>query len=347
MIRFENVEVTYGDFTAIPDLDLEVAEGEFFTLLGPSGCGKTTALRALAGFVEPTRGEIYVQDRAVTRLPSDKRQVGMVFQNYALFPSMDVAENIAFGLRVNRVPRRRRDELVAEVARRVELSDEQLTRTLDQLSGGQQQRVAIARALVMQPKILLLDEPLSNLDAKLRQQLRGELKALQAEFGITTLYVTHDQDEALSMSDRIAVFNAGRIEQVGTPQEIYENSATEFVCTFVGAASKLTPALVERLGLPSAASSYLRVERPRILRPGASAGGVTVPGEVAGTRYHGTHTSCTVLADGARVQVLVRPDEGPAPVAGSRVDLAIDPAHVLQYDETGRRVAARVAEAVA
>jgi iron(III) transport system ATP-binding protein len=347
VIRFENVEVRYGDFTAIPDLDLEVAEGEFFTLLGPSGCGKTTALRALAGFVEPTRGEIYVQDRAVTRLPSDQRQVGMVFQNYALFPSMDVAENIAFGLRVQRVPRARRDERVAEVARRVELSDEQLARTLDQLSGGQQQRVAIARALVMQPKILLLDEPLSNLDAKLRQQLRVELKALQAEFGITTLYVTHDQDEALTMSDRIAVFNAGRIEQVGTPQEIYENSATEFVCTFVGAASRLTPALVARLGLPATASSYVRLERPRIVRPGGGAGGVVVSGEVTGTRYHGTHTSCTVAADGAEVQVLVRPDEGPPPAAGSRVELAIDPAHVLQYDADGRRAAARVAEAVA
>ncbi|MBA4101520.1 MAG: ABC transporter ATP-binding protein, partial [Arthrobacter sp.] len=205
MIRLDNIEVSFGDFTAIPSLDLHVLPGEFFTLLGPSGCGKTTALRTLAGFIQPSRGTVHVDGKDVTRLPSDKRQVGMVFQNYALFPSMSVWENIAFGLRVRKEKPADSDRLVRDIARRVELSDEQLSKNVAELSGGQQQRVAVARALVLRPKILLLDEPLSNLDAKLRHQLRQQLKDLQSEFGITTVYVTHDQDEALAMSDRVAV----------------------------------------------------------------------------------------------------------------------------------------------
>jgi iron(III) transport system ATP-binding protein len=229
MIRLDNIEVTFGDFTAIPNLDLHVRPGEFFTLLGPSGCGKTTALRTLAGFIQPARGTVRVDGKDVTRLSSDKRQVGMVFQNYALFPSMSVWENIAFGLRVRKEKTADSDRLVRDIARRVELSDEQLAKNVAELSGGQQQRVAVARALVLRPKILLLDEPLSNLDAKLRHQLRQQLKDLQSEFGITTVYVTHDQDEALAMSDRVAVFNKGVVEQVGTPQEIYDHAATEFV----------------------------------------------------------------------------------------------------------------------
>ena len=267
MIRFENIEVTFGDFTAIPSLDLQVEPGEFFTLLGPSGCGKTTALRTLAGFIEPSAGEVYVDGKDVTRLPSDKRQVGMVFQNYALFPSMSVWENIAFGLRVRKEKPAESDRLVRDIARRVDLVDDQLRKNVAELSGGQQQRVAVARALVLQPKILLLDEPLSNLDAKLRHQLRQQLKDLQSEFGITTVYVTHDQDEALAMSDRVAVFNKGVVEQIGTPQSIYDESATEFVCNFIGDSSRLTAEFVAELNRQSApvlnpaANSYLRVEK--------------------------------------------------------------------------------------
>ena len=271
MIRFENIEVTFGDFTAIPNLDLQVEPGEFFTLLGPSGCGKTTALRTLAGFIEPSAGEVYVDGKAVTRLPSDKRQVGMVFQNYALFPSMSVWENIAFGLRVRKEKPAESDRLVRDIARRVDLSEDQLRKNVAELSGGQQQRVAVARALVLQPKILLLDEPLSNLDAKLRHQLRQQLKDLQSEFGITTVYVTHDQDEALAMSDRVAVFNKGVVEQIGTPQSIYDESATEFVCNFIGDSSRLTAGFVAELNRQSSSCPRSRGQ----LLP---AGGKGIPG---------------------------------------------------------------------
>ncbi len=220
-------------------LNLEINEGEFFTFLGPSGCGKTTTLRSLVGFITPAKGKIIVDGEELTHVPIEKRQIGMVFQSYALFPTMTVFENIAFGLKVQKQKKEEVNKRVRELARVVDLSDEQLRKNVAELSGGQQQRVAIARALALEPKIIVLDEPLSNLDAKLRKQLRKELKKLQVEQGITTIYVTHDQEEALTMSDRIAVFNHGVVEQVGTPEEIYNQSKTEFVCNFIGNAECL------------------------------------------------------------------------------------------------------------
>jgi iron(III) transport system ATP-binding protein len=368
MIRLDNIEVTFGDFTAIPGLTLEVEQGEFFTLLGPSGCGKTTALRTLAGFIEPSAGEVYVDGKAVTRLPSDKRQVGMVFQNYALFPSMSVWENIAFGLRVRKEKPADSDRMVREIARRVDLSDAQLRKNIAELSGGQQQRVAVARALVLQPKILLLDEPLSNLDAKLRHQLRQQLKDLQSEFGITTVYVTHDQDEALAMSDRVAVFNKGMVEQVGTPQTIYDESATEFVCNFIGDSSALTPDFIGQLNresrtpLDPGARSYLRVEKASLARGSgngartdfgsdsgfgavsdfgstAPEGAVAVEGTVASRTYHGLHSRYRVKSHGAELSIIVREDGGRRPEPGARVLVHVRPEHVLQYHpETGSRL---------
>lgn len=343
MIRFENIQVTFDAFTAIEDLNLQVAPGEFFTLLGPSGCGKTTALRTLAGFVDPARGDVYVDGKRVTRLPSDKRQVGMVFQNYALFPSMSVWENIAFGLKVRRTSATERNQLVADMARRVDLTEEQLGKNVSDLSGGQQQRVAIARALVLKPKILLLDEPLSNLDAQLRNQLRGELKGLQSEFGITTVYVTHDQDEALTMSDRIAVFNKGRVEQVGTPQEIYEGSSTEFVCNFIGDSSTLTPALIQHLNSSSSTRldpqrlSYLRVEKAAFGTPAGGAvhddddGSVAVEGRITTRNYHGLHSRYTVRSHDADILVILKESGRPSLEVGASVQVRINPAHVLQY----------------
>ena len=247
MIKFENVQISYGDFVAVDDLNLEIKEGEFFTFLGPSGCGKSTTLRTLVGFIDPSKGSIFVDEKDITRLAPEKREIGIVFQSYALFPTMTVYDNIAYGLKIKKMPKSEIDAKVNEIAQKIKISDKQLQRNVSELSGGQQQRVALARALVLEPKILCLDEPLSNLDAKLRIDLRLELKRLQRDLGITTLYVTHDQEEALTLSDRIAVFNNGFIEQVGTPQEIYNQSATEFVCDFIGDINKLTEETMKEL----------------------------------------------------------------------------------------------------
>ncbi|SDS49059.1 iron(III) transport system ATP-binding protein [Pseudarthrobacter equi] len=342
MIRLDSIKVSFGDFTAIPHLDLHVRPGEFFTLLGPSGCGKTTALRTLAGFIQPAGGTVTVDGKDVTRLPSDKRQVGMVFQNYALFPSMSVWENIAFGLRVRKEKGADSDRMVRDIARRVELSDEQLAKNVAELSGGQQQRVAVARALVLRPKILLLDEPLSNLDAKLRHQLRQQLKDLQSEFGITTVYVTHDQDEALAMSDRVAVFNKGVVEQVGTPQEIYDHAATEFVCNFIGDSSTLTPEFVAQVNaasgaqLSTRASSYLRVEKASLDAPAGGGSAVGLPAKVLSRTYHGLHSRYVVHSHGADIRLLVREDGGAHPQPGTETTVYVRPDHILQYHpETG------------
>ena len=233
-------EVTkrFGDLLAVDSLDLELAGGEFFTLLGPSGCGKTTTLRMIAGFEVPDSGRILLQGRDVTTVFSNRRPVNMVFQQYALFPHMSVYDNVAFGLKVKHVPRSEHRERVAEMLRVVSLEGLDRRRAR-QLSGGQQQRVALARALVNRPAALLLDEPLGALDLKLRRQLQVELKRIQAEVGITFVYVTHDQEEALTMSDRIAVMHLGKVEQLGTPEELYERPTTRFVADFIGSTNLL------------------------------------------------------------------------------------------------------------
>ena len=232
-ILLDGVMKRYGTTVAVDHFSLAVADGEFVSLLGPSGCGKTTTLRMLAGFVAVTEGHIRLGARDVTALPPYRRNVGLVFQNYALFPHMTVAQNVAFGLEMRRLPRAEIALKVVEALARVRLADfaERLPR---QISGGQQQRVALARALVIAPDVLLLDEPLSNLDARLRQELRAEIRELQRTLSLTTIFVTHDQEEALSMSDRVVVMNRGRIEQVGTPAEIYDAPHSRFVADFTG-----------------------------------------------------------------------------------------------------------------
>jgi putative spermidine/putrescine transport system ATP-binding protein len=237
-VHLAGVRKTYGDVVAVDSVDLRIARGEFFTLLGPSGSGKTTCLRMIGGFERPTAGTIELAGRDVTGLPPAERDVNTVFQDYALFPHMTVAANVAYGLRVKHVARPQRDERVREALAMVQLDDFGDRRPA-QLSGGQRQRVALARALVNRPRVLLLDEPLGALDLKLRQQLQVELKRIQSEVGITFVYVTHDQDEALTMSDRIAVMDAGRILQVGTPQEVYDEPDSTFVAGFVGVSNLL------------------------------------------------------------------------------------------------------------
>jgi ABC-type Fe3+/spermidine/putrescine transport system ATPase subunit len=245
VIRVAGVGKRFGAAIAVDRADLTVADGELFTLLGPSGCGKTTLLRLLAGFVQPDAGEIRFGDRLVNGLPPYARNIGMVFQNYALWPHMTVAENVSYGLRIRKLPAAALRARLDEGLRKVNLTGLE-SRYPGQLSGGQQQRVALARALVLEPDILLLDEPLSNLDAKIRVQVRAEIRLLQQALRITTVYVTHDQEEALSLSDRVAVMKDGRILQVGPPKELYERPRTRFVADFVGTNNLVTGEVLER-----------------------------------------------------------------------------------------------------
>ncbi|MEX2204226.1 MAG: ABC transporter ATP-binding protein [Actinomycetota bacterium] len=244
-VRLERVTKDFGEMVAVDDLSLDIAEGEFFSLLGPSGCGKTTTLRMIGGFEEPTRGTIYLGGRDVTDLPPYKRNVNTVFQSYALFPHLNVYENVAFGLRRTKVQDGDIETRVGEALRLVDLEGFEKRRP-GQMSGGQQQRVALARALVNAPKVLLLDEPLGALDLKLRKQMQLELKRIQQEVGITFIYVTHDQEEAMTMSDRLAVMRLGKIEQIGPPEDVYENPTTQFVAAFLGASNLLEGELKEQ-----------------------------------------------------------------------------------------------------
>ncbi|WP_156290599.1 ABC transporter ATP-binding protein [Oceanobacillus salinisoli] len=242
-VNLSTITKQFGSVTAVKELNLLINEGEFFTFLGPSGCGKTTTLRMIAGFYYPTKGKVLFNDKDMTTIPPEKRNTGMVFQNYALFPHMTVFENVAFGLKVRKLNRSETKKRVEDVLQKVRL-EQYIERQVSQLSGGQQQRVALARALVIEPDILLLDEPLSNLDARLRDEMRNEILRLQRDYGITTIYVTHDQVEALTMSDRIAVFNMGVCQQVGTPTEIYNEPVNDFVAEFIGE-TNLLPVTIE------------------------------------------------------------------------------------------------------
>ena len=232
-VIIKNAIKKYGDFTAVNGISLNIEQGEFFTLLGPSGCGKTTLLRMIAGFNTVDGGEICFDEQVINNLPAHKRDIGMVFQNYAIFPHLNVADNVAYGLKARKVPKEQITPRVDEALRMVQI-DQLKARQPNELSGGQQQRVALARAFVIEPGVLLMDEPLSNLDAKLRVQMRTTIKKLQRRLGITTIYVTHDQEEALAISDRIAVMNQGNIMQIGKPEEIYRRPANPFVANFIG-----------------------------------------------------------------------------------------------------------------
>ena len=291
-IRLEQVTKTFdGRVVAVDAVTLDIAAGEFFSLLGPSGCGKTTSLRMIAGFEHPDSGRVHVGGRDITDLPVHRRDMGMVFQSYALFPHRTVAENVAFGLRMREVPK-------PEIARRVQAALAQVAltglenRRPSQLSGGQQQRVALARALVVEPPVLLCDEPLGALDRKLRQQMQFELKELQKRLGVTLVFVTHDQEEALAMSDRIAVMNKGRVEQVGSPTEIYERPRTRFVADFIGEIN-----ILEDKG----AARALRPEKIRLVQPD----GARLAGSVETANYLGGSTLLRVRAGDGR-SLLVR-----------------------------------------
>ena len=338
MIRLNNIVVKFGDFTALHDINVHVKEGEFFTFLGPSGCGKTTTLRTITGFIEPAEGQVFVRDRDITHVPIEERNIGIVFQSYALFPTMTVYDNIAFGLRVKKMKKAEVDEKVRAIAKKVDLSDEQLRKAVSQLSGGQQQRVAIARALVTEPAIICLDEPLSNLDAKLRVQLRMELKKMQKDFGITSIYVTHDQEEALTLSDRIAVFNKGVIEQIGTPNEVYNFAKTEFVCNFIGDVNRLSDELVKQMiaagaKLSAAEHNYIRLERLHVNVP-AREGELTLPGVVESREYYGLYIKYYINIGSQVLKVIEKNDGVNIYEAGQKVNIVINPADVMAYPAT-------------
>jgi spermidine/putrescine transport system ATP-binding protein len=320
-ITLENVTKRFGDFVAVDDVDLTIHEGEFFSLLGPSGCGKTTTLRMLAGFEVPTEGRIMLEGEPVEKVPPYERNVNMVFQSYALFDHLDVANNVAFGLKRKKVAKDEISKRVSDALELVGLSDRARARS-EELSGGQRQRVALARALVNRPAVLLLDEPLGALDLKLRRQMQVELKQIQREVGITFVFVTHDQEEALSMSDRIAVMNEGRVAQCGPPEEIYENPTEEFVAGFIGI-SNLLAGTVEDGGRVRVGATGLSIPAalPADCRPGdlvslsvrpekiaveeVEDGMVAVEGTIEARVYLGVMTQITVsLGDGARLVAL-------------------------------------------
>ena len=363
-VELRGVSKRFDDLVAVDDLNLELARGEFFTLLGPSGCGKTTTLRMIAGFERPSAGEIRIEGEDVAHLPPHKRPTNTVFQSYALFPHLSVEDNVGFGLKRKKVAKGETGERVAAELERVGLAAEGRRRP-SMLSGGMQQRVALARALVNLPKVLLLDEPLGALDLKLRKELQVELKRIQRDVGITFVYVTHDQEEALTMSDRIAVMNRGRVEQVAVPEEVYDRPATTFVAGFIGV-SNLMPATVtgshevkldQGQTIATHTDGFSRgdrchaVVRPEKLRVELSDDGradgdlARVEGVVASSLYLGTATQIAVdLGGGVRMTVLVpNADEAERqrlPGGGARVALSWEPEHMHLVRESPNGAAA-------
>lgn len=334
MIEFQSIEIKYDDFVAIKDLDLKIKKGEFFTFLGPSGCGKTTTLRALVGFLNPSAGKIIVEGKDITNEPVEKRKIGMVFQSYALFPTMTVYDNIAFGLKVKKLSKEEIKKKVVAVAEKIQINEKQLYRNVAELSGGQQQRVALARAIVLEPQILCLDEPLSNLDAKLRVGLRQELKRLQKDLNITTLYVTHDQEEALTLSDRIAVFNNGFIEQVGTPYEIYNNSASEFVCDFIGDINRLETPVLQWINKQTGADlneqsvGFMRIELNHLTK---QEGRACLGAVVKDYEYNGVLTKYVVEVMGQNIKIIEKNDGQGIHELGEKLEIFVNPGDIMQF----------------
>ncbi|VDC19935.1 ABC transporter ATP-binding protein [Pseudogemmobacter humi] len=352
-VDLQSVTKTYGATRALDEVTLTIAEGEFFGLLGPSGCGKTTLLRAIAGFVTPDSGRILMDGQPVERVPVNRRDIGLMFQNYALFPHLNVRENLGFGLSVRHRPKAEIAARVEELLRLVRLEGfgERKPR---ELSGGQQQRVALARALATNPRVLLLDEPLGALDKNLREEMQIELKQIQRELGITTIFVTHDQEEALTLSDRIAIMRAGRVEQIGAPRAIYERPATVFAANFLGAANLFTGMVEAREGgltrvrledgslvttrdeaAPGRQVTLaVRPEKMQVAAPGEG------PNRLSGTVSHEVFTGTAVILrmdfQGRAISVFAQNDGGPLPRAGEALTAAFDPANaVILTDPAG------------
>jgi putative spermidine/putrescine transport system ATP-binding protein len=353
-LRLDGVTRTFAGHVALADLTLTIEQGEFIALLGPSGCGKSTALNCLAGLLPLTRGSIWADERRLDTLPPERRGFGMVFQNYALFPHMSVRKNIAFGLQMRRVPRAEIKRRVAEAVRLVHL-EEHAGKLPGQLSGGQQQRVAIARAVVLEPSLVLMDEPLSNLDAKLRQEMRTEIRRLHQSLGLTTVYVTHDQEEALSMSDRLVVLREGRVQQIGTPEELHARPVNWHVADFMGYRNLLRLRAAPDTGPDSGAGTGTVLVEGEGLRltgtpvgevaPGAEvvagvrpedlriAEGPGVPAVVEVVEYQGREVAVEARTEGG-LALHLRTDAAYRPAPGDAVSLAVDPERLLVFPAT-------------
>ena len=343
-IELRKLTKSFGSYTALGGLDLTIGDGEFLVLLGPSGCGKSTTMRIVAGLEEPTSGDILIGGRRVNEMPARDRDLAMVFQNYALYPHMTVGENIGYPLKIRRLERTKREQLVCDAAQKVDMLH-LLTRRPAELSGGQRQRVALARAIVRKPQVFLMDEPLSNLDAKLRTVMRGELKNLQRDLGVTTIYVTHDQVEAMTLADRIVVLNKAVIQQIGTPAEIYARPANMFVAAFIGSPPmNLLPGYVAGGFFESEGGRFVLGQpdgeivvgiRPEHIRL-ASAGGGHFTGTVFSSELLGDCTILTVKAGGALIAAKLAPEEG-RPI-GSTVELSFETGRMHIFDaESGER----------
>ncbi|TPL86091.1 ABC transporter ATP-binding protein [Mesorhizobium sp. B2-3-12] len=352
-VEFRDIDIAYGKFVAVRDFSLSIRKGSFVTLLGPSGCGKTTILRSIAGLVDISDGQIMIDGRRVDDIPIYKRNIGLVFQSYALFPHKNVFDNVAFGLKYRNVPK---PEITRKVGKALEMvrlpgSEKKLP---SQLSGGQQQRIALARAIVFEPQVLLLDEPLSALDANMREEMRVEIKKIQKETGITAIFVTHDQEEALSMSDRIVVMNAGAVEQIGTPQEVYDTPATAFVADFLGKANMLA-GTVSRSGqavvLASSQTITVACSRPLaegskvtvVVRPqkfsvGAAVSANRLSGRVVSASYLGGSAIYDIDIGGKTNLRVNAPITGRVLREGEAIDLGFDPEGCVLLDEDGRRI---------
>jgi putative spermidine/putrescine transport system ATP-binding protein len=333
-VELDTLHRSFGDIVALDGISIALEEGEFLSLLGPSGCGKTTALRIVAGFDRPNSGRILVAGKDMTRVPPNKRDMGMVFQAYSLFPNMSAARNVEYGLKIRGTDKEKRATKVAELLELVGLAHAG-DRYPHQLSGGMQQRVALARALAIEPRVLLLDEPLSALDAKVRVQLREEIRRIQSRLGITTIYVTHDQEEALSISDRVAVLSQGRIEQVGTPSEIYGSPSTPFVAEFVGTMNRLEATVadpqsgevdyggvrvaVDAVRGRSAGERVLVLVRPETVELGPSNGGAALSGEVISQTFLGPVTRLKVTLDQGEMTADVSASRAESFPVGTRV----------------------------
>ncbi|OHE64589.1 MAG: hypothetical protein A2001_00230 [Treponema sp. GWC1_61_84] len=357
-IRIVDLEKRFGATKALSDVNLVIEKGEFFTLLGPSGCGKTTLLRTIAGFYRQDRGEVWLGDERVDEVPAYKRDTGMVFQNYAVFPHMTVFENVAYGLRVRKLSKADIDRRVAASLKSVHLEGYE-KRTPDQLSGGQQQRVGLARAMAIEPRVLLFDEPLSNLDAKLRVEMRDEIRAVQKQLGITAVYVTHDQEEALVVSDRIAVISAGRVQQIGAPWDVYKDPANLFVASFVGKVNLLDAELGASAGagLRHARAGGLDLVVPDPMNPSGNSVKLAfrpedavedpsaenenvLAGIVADSSFLGAVASLDIDCSGKRLVIeRHRPRAGEVPPPGSSTSFAVPPRCLMVFDgATGERL---------